>query len=116
MPAVQTSEPVTDVGQGAKAARGGALGDMDARTAGMLEIARGLGTSGVVMLLFYQMLTTQVERVSDDVTALSARMTADVASLNQRVSDLQLGLARVEVKLERDDIPPAPVAPPAPRR
>ena len=114
-------EPPTDVGQGPKggtragSAAGGALGDMDARTAGMLEIARGLGTSGAVMLLFYQLVTGQLERVSDEVGALRGQLTNDVAALNREVSDLRLGLARVEVKLERDDSAPPPAAP-EPRR
>lgn len=114
-------EPPTDVGQGVKggaragSGAGGALGDMDARTAGMLEIARGLGTSGAVMLLFYQLVTGQLERVSDEVGALRGQLTNDVAALNREVSDLRLGLARVEVKLERDDSAPPPTTP-TPRR
>lgn len=68
------------------------VGSLDLQSAGVLEVIRGLGTSGVAVAVLYQLLTGQISALSDDVDRMALRvdqMGADVTALRVDVTRLQ---------------------------
>jgi len=74
----------------------GTVGSLDLQSAGVMEIGRGIATSGGAALLLYQLLTGQIQAIAQDVDRLTERVehvSADVTSLRGDVIRLQVQTA-----------------------
>ena len=80
--------------------RRGSIGDLDVKTAGALELARGGLTSGAAVLIFYQLLRGDLQEVRDDVAGLRAQLTGDVAALRVDMQALRVDVTRLQVQVE----------------
>lgn len=72
------------------------LGDLDPRTAGVLELVRGAGTSGVVGLVLYQLLAGDLQEVRADVAGLRGQLTTDVAGVRTELQALRVDVTRLQ--------------------
>lgn len=72
------------------------VGSLDLQSAGVMEIGRGIATSGGAALLLYQLLTGQIQAIAQDVDRLGERverMSTEVTSLRGDVIRLQVQTA-----------------------
>ena len=78
------------------------VGGMDPRTAGALELARGLGTTGGGVLLIWYLLTGEIEQLAHRLDERTAGTDARIAALTAEVGSLRVDVARLQVQVQRE--------------
>jgi hypothetical protein len=86
------------------------LGGVDMLTAAGAETLRGLLTSGGAAVVLYQLLTTQIAELRNDVNSVEAGMAIvakDVAALKDDMATLRVDVVRLQVRQDAAATPPA---------
>lgn len=81
------------------------VGAMDPRSAGMLEIARGAGTTGLGVVAIWYILSGDIRAVSDHVSDVAD----EVGAVRTQVEGLRVDVVRLQVQvagLQAQPVPP----------